>query len=208
VASAGGDPAARARGAAKAGADRVRVAVFCGSSSHADPALLDLASQLGAEIARRGHTLIYGGGRTGLMGALANATLDEGGTVQGVILREFIEQDVHHLGLDELYAVDDMRSRKAGLDERADGFIALPGGLGTLEELTEILSFRKLAIHHRPVVLLSDGARGDFWRGLVAQIEQGIAEGLDAARVRDFFFQSGDPADAVGKLEAHARASS
>ena len=179
----------------------MRVAVFCGSSSHADPTLLDLAGQLGAEIARRGHTLIYGGGRTGLMGALANATLAASGAVQGVILREFIEQDVHHPGLDELFAVDDMRSRKAGLDERSDGFIALPGGLGTLEELTEILSFRKLALHHRPVVLL---ARGDFWSGLVAQIEQGIAAGLDAADVRGIFVVSDDPGDALDRLEASA----
>jgi uncharacterized protein (TIGR00730 family) len=184
----------------------MRVAVFCGSSSHADPALLELAGRLGAEIARRGHTLIYGGGRTGLMGALADATLAARGAVQGVILREFIEQDVHHLGLDELYAVDDMRSRKAGLDERADGFIALPGGLGTLEELTEILSFRKLALHHRPVVLLSHRARGDFWGGLVAQIERGITDGLDAAHVRGFFVSSDDPGDALDRLEASAPA--
>jgi uncharacterized protein (TIGR00730 family) len=124
----------------------VRIAVFCGSSRRAGEAFLDPARALGQEIARRGHVLIYGGGRTGLMGAVADAALAAGGAVRGVILREFIEQDVHHLGIDELYTVDDMRARKAGLDERADAFVALPGGYGTLEELTEILSFRKLAL--------------------------------------------------------------
>jgi len=110
---------------------------------------------VGDAIARRGHVLVYGGGRTGLMGSVADAALAAGGVVHGVILREFIEQDVHHTGIAELHLVEDMRSRKAGLDHRADSFVALPGGLGTLEELAEILSFRKLGHHHRNMVLLS-----------------------------------------------------
>ena len=179
----------------------MRIAVFCGSSSRAAPAHLDLARRLGLEIARRGHTLVYGGGRTGLMGAAADGALAAGGSVQGVILREFIERDVHHLGLDELYRVDDMRSRKAGLDERADGFVVLPGGLGTLEEVTEILSFRKLALHHRSVVLLDPD---DFFDGLVAQIERGVRENLDDASVLDYLKVTSDPSDAVDRVETGA----
>ncbi len=178
----------------------MRIAVFCGSSRRAPDPYLRAAGELGREIARRGHTLVYGGGRTGLMGALADAVLAAGGSVQGVILREFIERDVHHLGVRELYSVEDMRSRKAGLDERADGFVALPGGLGTLEELTEILSFRKLGLHHRPVVLLDvDG----FFAPLLAQIERAVSDHLDAPEVRDYLSVTDDPAAAVSRIEAH-----
>jgi uncharacterized protein (TIGR00730 family) len=172
----------------------VRIAVFCGSSRRSPEPLLDLARRLGREVADRGHVLIYGGGRTGLMGAVADAALAAGGRVEGVILREFIEQDVHHMGLAELYTVDDMRARKAGLDERADAFVALPGGLGTLEEVAEILSFRKLGLHHRPVVLLGPGG---FFAPLVAQVERGIENALDAPKVRDYFRVCEDPVEAV-----------
>jgi uncharacterized protein (TIGR00730 family) len=180
----------------------VRIAVFCGSSRRSPARYRTAAEALGAEIAQRGHTLVYGGGRTGLMGAVADAALAAGGPVHGVILREFIEQDVHHLGLDELYRVDDMRARKAGLDERADGFVALPGGLGTFEELTEILSFRKLGLHHRPVVLLDvDG----FYAPLCQQIERAVADGFDDAEVRDYFVVAEDAAAAVSRIERAGR---
>jgi uncharacterized protein (TIGR00730 family) len=174
----------------------VRIAVFCGSSRKSKEAFLAAARGVGAEIARRGHTLIYGGGRTGLMGAVADAALGENGRVLGVILREFIEQDVHHLGIDQLYAVEDMRSRKAGLeglDERADAFVALPGGYGTLEELTEILSFRKLGLHHRTLVLLNTAG---FFDPLLAQIER------DAPAARSYFCVTDDPSGAIDLCEA------
>jgi uncharacterized protein (TIGR00730 family) len=177
----------------------MRIAVFCGSSRRSAERFLAPARQLGAEIARRRHSLVYGGGRTGLMGAVADAALAAGGTVEGVILREFIAQDVHHLGIHELYAVDDMRSRKAGLDERADAFVALPGGYGTLEELTEILSFRKLNLHHRLLVLL-DTER--FFEGLLAQVERAVAEGFDDAEVLRYFGVTRDPQTAVTLCEA------
>ena len=176
----------------------MRIAVFCGSSRRAPPESLEAARAVGAEIARRGHELIYGGGRTGLMGALADAALAGGGVVRGVILREFIEQDVHHKGIAELTSVDDMRARKAGLDARADAFAALPGGLGTLEELTEILSFRKLGLHHRPLVLLNQGG---FFDGLLAQLERGIALGLDDAKVRGFVRVTGEAREVVTLCE-------
>jgi uncharacterized protein (TIGR00730 family) len=136
---------------------------------------------------------VYGGGRTGLMGALADAALELGGEVQGVILREFIEQDVHHTSV-SMEAVDDMRSRKAGLDARAHAFVALPGGFGTLEELSEILSFRKLGHHHRPLVLLNvDG----FYDPLLAWVERAIADGFEKPERRAFLSVTDDPARAV-----------
>jgi uncharacterized protein (TIGR00730 family) len=179
----------------------VRIAVFCGSSARSPEPYVADARRLGTEIARRGHTLIYGGGRTGLMGAVADGALSEGGTVHGVILREFIEQDVHHLGIDELYAVDDMRARKAGLDERADGFVALPGGFGTLEELTEILSFRKLGLHHRRLVFLNTRR---YFDPLLAFIEGGVEAHFDRPEIRSYFAVTDDPHRAVEMCESAA----
>jgi uncharacterized protein (TIGR00730 family) len=168
----------------------VRIAVFCGSSPRASERFHADARLVGDAIARRGHVLVYGGGRTGLMGSVADAALAAGGVVHGVILREFIEQDVHHTGIAELHEVDDMRSRKAGLDDRADAFVALPGGLGTLEELAEILSFRKLGHHRRKMVLLSTGG---FFDPLVAHFERAIAEGFEKPAMRDFLRVTHDP---------------
>ena len=156
-----------------------------------------MARALGGEIARRGHDLIYGGGRTGLMGALADGALAAGGRVQGVILRRFIDEDVHHLGV-EMFSTEDMRSRKAGLDERADAFVALPGGLGTFEELTEVLSFRKLELHHRPVVLLDVAG---FWQPLLALFERAVEAGFERPEHRRFWSVARDPAEAIRLCE-------
>lgn len=176
----------------------LHITVFAGSSDRAAPAHLAAARALGAEIARREHVLVYGGGRTGLMGALADAALAGGGAVRGVILREFIEQDVHHRGV-EMHTVDDMRSRKAGLDVRAHAFVALPGGFGTLEELAEILSFRKLGHHHRPIVLLD--VEG-FWTPLLDFVERAIADGFEKPARRAYLSRTSDPAEAVRLCEA------
>ncbi len=177
----------------------MNIAVFCGSSRRIAPHHVDTARALGRELARRGHTLIYGGGRTGLMGAVADATLEQGGRVEGVILDQFVAEDVHHTGLTALHLVYDMRARKAGLDERAEAFIALPGGYGTLEELVEILSFRKIGLHQRHLVLLDTG---DFFQGLLAQVERGIEEGFDKPAVRDYFAVAREVPDAVDLCEA------
>ncbi len=178
----------------------MRITVFCGSSRHCEESFRESARILGSEIARRGHLLVYGGGRTGLMGALADGALAAGGEVSGVILREFIERDVHHLGV-EMYAVDDMRSRKAGLDERADAFVALPGGFGTLEELAEILSFRKLELHHRPTVIVNYAG---FYDPLLDQFERALAAGFESEGLRRLFAVTGDPVEAVALCEREA----
>lgn len=175
----------------------LHITVFAGSSRRASELHRAAARCLGVEIARRGHVLVYGGGRTGLMGALADAALGEGGTVQGVILREFIDQDVHHTSV-PMETVEDMRSRKAGLDARAHAFVALPGGFGTLEELAEILSFRKLGHHHRPLVLLNVGG---YYDPLLAWVENAIADGFEKAERRAFLAVTEDPARAVDLCE-------
>jgi len=176
----------------------MRIAVFCGASRRAPADCLAAARCVGEQIARRGHLLVYGGNRTGLMGALADGAKGAHGRVHGVILRDFIEQDVHHTGLDELHTAPDMRARKAGLDARADAFVALPGGAGTLEELVEILSFRKLGLHQRPLVLLD--LRG-FYSGLLAQIDRAIAEGFDAPATRGLLRVTDDPQAVVPLCE-------
>jgi uncharacterized protein (TIGR00730 family) len=176
----------------------VRIAVFCSSSTRAPERYHADARVVGEAIARQGHVLVYGGGRTGLMGSVADAALAAGGVVHGVILREFIEMDVHHTGIAELHTVADMRSRKAGLDQRADCFVALPGGLGTLEELAEILSFRKLGHHRRRMVLLStDG----FYEPLMELFERAIADGLERPAIRDYLRLTQDPRAVVPLCE-------
>jgi len=179
----------------------MNIAVFCGSSRRSRDTYLSAAQTLGNAIAERGHTLVYGGGRTGLMGAVADGALDRGGEVKGVILDAFIRHDVHHPRIQELHSVSDMRARKAGLDERADGFVALPGGLGTLEELAEILSFRKLDIHRRTLVFLNTA---DFFDPLLAQLERAVREGFDDQETLGYFAVTADPVEAVALLEKRA----
>ena len=176
----------------------MRIAVFCGSSRRSSPRYEPPARALGAELARRGHTLIYGGGRTGLMGAVADAALEAGGTVHGVILDAFIRQDVHHPLIQEMTTVGDMRSRKAGLDQRADGFVAMPGGFGTFEELAEILSFRKLEIHARTLVFLNVAG---YFDPLLAQIDRAVDDGFDKPGVRDYYAVTDSPIHALDLLE-------
>ncbi len=132
-----------------------RICVFCGSSAGADPRFRAAAERLGALLARRGIGLVYGGGRLGLMGILADSVLDHGGEVIGVIPRALARKEVAHQGLGDLRVVGSMHERKALMAELADGFIALPGGLGTLDELCEILTWAQLGLHAKPNGLLN-----------------------------------------------------
>ena len=129
--------------------------VYCGSSSGSSPDYAAAARELGQLLAAQQIELIYGGGRVGLMGVLADAVLKAGGRVQGVIPQSLANREVAHLGLTQLHVVDSMHQRKALMAELADGFLALPGGLGTFEELFEIWTWAQLGMHAKPIGLLN-----------------------------------------------------
>lgn len=150
------------------------ICVFCGSSDGTVPVYRAAAEELGREIAGRGITLVYGGGNVGTMGALADAAMKEGGTVIGIIpvrLYEMVEQ----MDLSELLVVKDMHERKAMMQEKADAFIALPGGIGTMEELFEVWAWRYIGYHAKPVGLLNiNGFYDDLLRLLAKMTDQGF----------------------------------
>jgi uncharacterized protein (TIGR00730 family) len=132
-----------------------RITVFCGSSEGASPTYKENARALGKELAKRGITLVYGGANVGLMGAVADAALEAGGEVIGVLPHFLQDREIAHRGLTELILVDSMHERKAKMADLADGFISLPGGPGTMEEYFEIFTWGQLGLHHKPCGLLN-----------------------------------------------------
>lgn len=151
------------------------VCVFCGASPGTDPRHLALARAVGAGLAERGIGVVYGGGRVGLMGALADATLEAGGTVTGIIPRSLVARELAHPGLTSLLVVETLHERKAEMARLSDGFIALPGGPGTLEELAEVASWGQLGLHAKPIGLLGDGG---YWEDLLAWLDRATTEGF------------------------------
>ncbi|WP_037569038.1 LOG family protein [Phaeacidiphilus oryzae] len=149
-----------------------RLAVFLASSDGHDPAHAELTAAVGEELARRGIGIVYGGGRRGLMGVLADAALRAGGEVIGVIPRSMAEREWAHEGVAELLLCDSMHERKALMADRADAFVALPGGLGTLEEIFEVWSWRQLGFHAKPVGFLDTGG---FWAPMLGAL-RGIVD--------------------------------
>jgi hypothetical protein len=145
------------------------VCVFCGSSPGVDPGFVAAAEEVGRLLATQGRRLVYGGGRIGLMGAVADAALAHGGEVIGVIPRALVEKEVAHAGLTELRVVASMHDRKAAMADLADGFLALPGGIGTLEEFFEIWTWGQLGLHHKPFGLLNVAG---FFDPLLAFLDQ------------------------------------
>lgn len=151
------------------------VCVYCGSSPGRGERYTAVARELGAELAARGHGLVFGGGRVGLMGAVADAALTGGAPVHGVIPHGLVQLEVAHQGLTTLDVVDTLHERKARMDALSNAFVALPGGHGTLEELFEALTWSQLAIHSKPVALLDvDG----FYEPLLAHLDRCVAEGF------------------------------
>lgn len=145
-----------------------RICVFCGSNSGIDPVFLETAEKVGKFLARENIELVFGGGRVGLMGKVADTVLANGGRVIGAIPEALAIKEVAHQGLTELHIVDSMHERKALMAELADGFIALPGGFGTFEEFCEIITWAQLGIHQKPCALLNVGG---FYDHLIAQFE-------------------------------------
>lgn len=152
-----------------------RVLVFCGSRSGADPRHAALAAGVGALLAARGVGLVYGGGALGLMGDIGRATLAGGGSAEGVIPRFLKEWEVAEPLCHDMTVVDSLHTRKAVMFERADAVLALPGGLGTLDELVEILSWRHLRLHAKPIWLMGDGG---FWRPFRSLLQHLVDSGF------------------------------
>ena len=149
--------------------------VYCGSRSGADPAFERAAQALGNAIARRGWQLVYGGGHAGLMGCVADAALVAGARVVGVIPRGLMQRELGHRGLTELHVVETMHERKRLMADRSDAFVALPGGIGTLEELFEAWTWRQLGVHAKPVGLLDVGG---YYTGLLDFLDHTLRQGF------------------------------
>lgn len=174
------------------------VCVFCGSSSPPDVRFGALARTVGSLLAERGITLVYGGGRVGLMGELADASLALDGRVVGVIPTGLFRREVGHHGVTELREVASMHERKQQMYDLSDAFIALPGGLGTLEELSEVATWSQLGIHRKPIVLLDvDG----FWDPLVDLLDRMVSSGLLKPENRALVQRAESPDAALSALE-------
>ena len=152
--------------------------VYCGSSSRVDPAFKDGAAELGRQLAAEGISLVFGGGRVGLMGIIADAALAAGGKVVGVIPRHLDREEVGHRGIAELHVVETMHERKALMFQLSDAFAVLPGGLGTLDETFEMVTWRQLNLHDRPIVLVNQNG---YWNPLLTLLH-GIADAGFAQR--------------------------
>ncbi|MCX2983103.1 TIGR00730 family Rossman fold protein [Halieaceae bacterium IMCC14734] len=167
------------------------VSVFCGSSFGTNSEYRSAATVLGREIASRGMTLVYGGGHVGLMGAIADAALAAGGKVIGVIPTDIAEHEVQHDTLTELHVVDSMHERKMRMAKLSDGMIAMPGGLGTLEEIFEVWTWAQLGFHGKPCAMLNVAG---YYDGLLAFLDRSVSEGFVKQVHRDMLYTGIEPA--------------
>jgi len=168
----------------------MRICVFCGSTSGRRAEFADAARALGAEMARRGIGLVNGGGHVGLMGAVADGVLAAGGEAIGVIPRALMDRELGHRGMTELRVVETMHERKALMAELSDGFAALPGGIGTLEELFEAWTWSGLGIHRKPVGVLDVSG---YWEPLLAMGDRMVAEGFLPEHLRTSLLVAREP---------------
>jgi uncharacterized protein (TIGR00730 family) len=152
-----------------------RLCVFCGSTTGKTEKYMKLASQVGEMIALHRHELVYGGGRVGLMGAVANSVMKSGGHVIGVIPKNLMSKEVAHEDVSQLYVVDSMHERKKMMYDLSDAFLVIPGGMGTLDEMFEILTWAQLSLHHKPVYILNEFG---FYDDLLAYLKKSSEEGF------------------------------
>lgn len=175
-----------------------RICVYLGSREGRSPAFMKQARELGKLMAERGHTLVYGGARIGLMGALADAALEAGGEVIGVMPDHLVEREQAHFGLTELIRVANMHERKATMAAHADAFVALPGGIGTFEELFEVWTWGYLGLHEKPLALLdTDG----FYAPLLGFLDNTVEQGFLAQATRAMLLDAESPASLIQQLE-------
>lgn len=179
-----------------------RLAVYCGSSPGSDPVFAEAARALVLEMATRGIDLVYGGGRLGLMGLIADTMLEAGGRVYGVIPQTLVDHEVAHRGCTELYTVANMHERKAKMTELCDGFVALPGGIGTLDELFEAWTWNALGYHSQPLCLLNVNG---FWDGLAGFMDQVRDNGFLSEARRLQLLKADTPGQALDLLDAAAK---
>jgi uncharacterized protein (TIGR00730 family) len=180
-----------------------RLAVYCGSASGSLPVFAEATRATAAAMVERGVDLVYGGGRLGLMGLIADSVLDGGGRVFGVIPTALVDLEVAHTGLTELHTVETMHERKAKMTDLADAFLALPGGIGTLDELFEAWSWNALGYHKKPFCLLN--VEG-YWDGLIEFIDHATASGFMSAQRRKQLLVAGTPDQALDLLDEAAAA--
>ena len=176
-----------------------RVAVYCGSASPADPRYIENARLVGRTLAERGIGVVYGGGRLGLMGAIADSALEARGEVIGIIPTALVNMEVAHRGLTELHVVETMHQRKQAFTDLSDGFITLPGGTGTMDELWEALSWAQLGYHAKPVGLLNVAG---FYDGLLEFAAKMAEVGFLRPQHRDILIASDDLDDLLAKMAA------
>jgi uncharacterized protein (TIGR00730 family) len=177
-----------------------RLCVYAGSNPGSHPAYADAAGALAAELVRRGIGLVYGGGKVGLMGVIADAVLEAGGEAVGVMPQALIDREIGHPRLTELKVVDSMHERKAQMAELADAFVALPGGIGTLEELIEVYTWSQLGIHDKACGVLN--VRG-YYDGLATFLDHAVSEGFLRAQHRAVLTVAEDPAELLDALAAY-----
>lgn len=177
-----------------------RLCVFCGSSKGSRPEYVEAARRMGEELARREIGLVYGGGRVGLMGAVADAALGAGGKVIGVMPDALVSKEIGHEGLTELHIVGSMHERKKLMADLSDGFVALPGGYGTLEEFLEVLSWAQLSIHDKPCALLDVAG---YWKPLTSFFDRTVAEGFVRPDHRALVLTGEDPGGLLDRMNRY-----
>ena len=180
-----------------------QLAVYCGSAPGSDPVFAEAARATAAAMVKRKVQLVYGGGRLGLMGLIADTMLELGGEVYGVIPQALVDIEVAHPSVTELHIVETMHERKAKMTELADGFLALPGGIGTLDEFFEAWSWNALGYHKKPFCLLN--VEG-FWDGLIAFIDHATEKGFLSAQRRRQLLVASSPEEALELLDEAAEA--
>ncbi len=179
------------------GVGPLAIAAYCGTNRGTDPAYAGAAASLGRLLAERGIRLVYGGGRRGLMGVLADAALGGGGEVHGVITRALVGKEVAHRGLTELTVVETMHERKAAMADAADAFIMLPGGFGTLDEFFEALTWTQLGIHAKPCGILDVAG---YFAPLTKMLDTATREGFVVPAHREMVITESEPGPLLGKL--------